>query len=46
MPINSVARMDVGDGKPGPVTRAMQKAYFDVVHGRTNTHPGWLTPVW
>lgn len=46
IPIVSVGRIDVGDGKPGPVTRAVQKAYFDVVHGRTNRHAGWLAPVW
>ncbi len=46
VPILSVGRIDVGDGKPGPVTRSVQSAYFDVVHGRTNTHPTWLTPVW
>jgi branched-chain amino acid aminotransferase len=46
IPICSVGRIDVGDGKPGPVTRSIQKAYFDVVHGRTNAHAGWLTPVW
>jgi branched-chain amino acid aminotransferase len=46
IPITSVGRIDVGDGKPGPVTRAVQKAYFDVVHGRTNAHAAWLTPVW
>ncbi|MBM3523926.1 MAG: branched-chain-amino-acid transaminase [Alphaproteobacteria bacterium] len=46
IPIVSVGRIDVGAGKPGPVTRAVQKAYFDVVHGRTNQHAGWLTPVW
>lgn len=46
VPITSVGRIDVGDGKPGPITRAMQRAYFDVVHGRTNQHAAWLTPVW
>ena len=46
VPINSVSRIDVGDGKPGPVTRSVQNAYFEIVHGRTNTHPTWLTPVW
>ena len=46
VPITSVSRIDVGDGKPGPVTRSVQNAYFEIVHGRTNTHPTWLTPVW
>ena len=46
VPILSVGRIDVGDGKPGPVTRSIQQSYFDVVHGRTNAHANWLTPVW
>lgn len=46
IPITSVGRIDVGDGKPGPVTRSIQKTYFDVVHGRTNARAAWLTPVW
>jgi len=46
IPITSVGRVPVGDGAPGPGTRAIQKTYFDVVHGRTNAHAAWLTPVW
>lgn len=46
IPITSVGRVPVGDGVPGPTTRAIQKTYFDVVHGRTNAHAAWLTPIW
>jgi branched-chain amino acid aminotransferase len=46
IPITSVGRVPVGDGVPGPATRAIQKTYFDVVHGRTNAHAAWLTPIW
>lgn len=44
-PIIGVDRIAVGDGRPGSVTRAIQKAYFDVVYGRTMTHGAWRTPV-
>jgi branched-chain amino acid aminotransferase len=45
-PILSLDRLALGSGAPGPVTRALQRAYFDVVEGRTAAHPGWRTPVW
>jgi branched-chain amino acid aminotransferase len=35
----------IGQGKPGEVTRALQKRYFDVVKGSDDTHPEWLTRV-
>src|SRR5215470_11941331 len=44
-PITSVDRITIGDGARGPVTRAIQDAFFGIVRG---THPdrhGWLTPV-
>jgi len=40
-PVISVDRRPVGDGKPGPVTRSLQKAFFDVVRGGEDTR-GWL----
>jgi len=45
-PILSLDRLAIGTGEPGPVTRGIQKAYFDVVEGRTDAHPEWRTPVW
>ena len=45
-PILSLDRLAIGNGEPGPVTRGIQKAYFDVVEGRTDAHPEWRTPVW
>ncbi|WP_050384441.1 branched-chain amino acid transaminase [Bradyrhizobium pachyrhizi] len=44
-PILGIDRLPVGDGKAGPVVRALQAAYFDLVHGRTNLWLNWLTPV-
>jgi branched-chain amino acid aminotransferase len=40
-PIRSVDRMPVADGKPGPVTKALQEAFFDVVRKGNDPH-GWL----
>ncbi len=45
-PILSLDRLALGSGSPGEVTRAIQKAYFDVVEGRTEAHPEWRSPVW
>lgn len=45
-PVLSLDRLDIGTGKPGPVTRAVQQAYFDVVEGHVNDHPAWRTPVY
>jgi branched-chain amino acid aminotransferase len=42
-PIRSVDRHQVGAGKRGPVTTALQKAFFDVIECRTADEHGWLT---
>ncbi len=42
-PIRSVDGMAVGDGKVGPVTRAMQQDFFDIVNGKVPDRHGWLT---
>lgn len=44
-PVRSVDRKPVGDGRPGPVTRALQQAFFGLFDGRTPDTHGWLTPV-
>jgi branched-chain amino acid aminotransferase len=44
-PIRSVDRIPVGEGKPGPVTRAIQERYLDTVNGRVEDTHGWLTHV-
>jgi branched-chain amino acid aminotransferase len=44
-PIRSVDRIDVGNGKAGPVTLAIQKRFMEVVSGRVPDERGWLTPV-
>jgi branched-chain amino acid aminotransferase len=42
-PIRSVDRQTVGRGKCGPVTAALQKAFFDVIECRADDENGWLT---
>uniref|UniRef100_A0A832I0J5 Branched-chain-amino-acid aminotransferase n=1 Tax=Eiseniibacteriota bacterium TaxID=2212470 RepID=A0A832I0J5_UNCEI len=44
-PIGSVDRIPVGSGERGPITRAIQEAYFKIVQGQTPDTRGWLTPV-
>jgi len=40
-PVRSVDRIDVGSGKVGPVCRALQTAYMDLVEGRSPDPHGW-----
>ena len=42
-PIRSVDRQTVGKGRRGPVTEALQKAFFDVIECRAADEHGWLT---
>ncbi len=44
-PIRSVDRQPVGEGKPGPITMAIQDRYMGTVTGRYPDDHGWLTPV-
>lgn len=44
-PVRSVDRKPVGGGTPGPITRALQQAFFGLFDGRTPDRRGWLTPV-
>ncbi len=41
-PIRSVDRQPVGKGTRGPVTAALQKAFFDVIEGTSEDEHGWL----
>jgi len=40
-PVVELDNREIGDGKPGPVTRKLQQLYFDVVRGNTPSHPEW-----
>lgn len=44
-PIRTVDRITVGAGRPGDVTKRIQKAFFDIVEGNVPDRFGWLTPV-
>jgi branched-chain amino acid aminotransferase len=45
-PIRSVDRLQIGSGRRGPVTEALQRAFFDVIHGEVPDTHGWLTYVY
>jgi len=42
-PIRSIDRIPIGRGARGPVTEALQRAFFDVVQCRVPDEFGWLT---
>ncbi len=42
-PIRMVDGRPIGNGSRGPITERLQKIYFDLVHGRTERHPDWLS---
>jgi branched-chain amino acid aminotransferase len=44
-PVRSVDRKPVGNGKPGLVTKDLQRAFFGLFDGSTKDDWGWLTPV-
>ncbi len=44
-PITSVDKIPVGNGTVGPITKALQKAFFATVRGEVPDKHGWLTPV-
>ena len=44
-PIREIDNRQIGEGKRGPVTKALQDAFFDVVAGRDRKHEHWLTYV-
>jgi branched-chain amino acid aminotransferase len=44
-PVREVDHRQVGAGRRGPITKALQDAFFDVVAGRTRKYERWLTYV-
>jgi branched-chain amino acid aminotransferase len=44
-PIRSVDRIEIGAGKPGPITLAVQERFMSIAKGRVPDPYGWLTPV-
>jgi branched-chain amino acid aminotransferase len=45
-PIRSVDKITVGAGRRGPVTDAIQTAFFDLINGEKPDRYGWLTYVY
>ncbi|MDA8283120.1 MAG: aminotransferase class IV, partial [Actinomycetota bacterium] len=41
VPISSVDDRDVGDGRPGPITRRLQELYGEVVHAKVDRYKDW-----
>jgi len=44
-PVTSVDRIAVGNGERGPVTKALQEAFFGIVTGELPDRYGWLSHV-
>ena len=41
-PIREVDDRQIGDGKPGPITKVLQAAFFDIVKGKNPEYKDWL----
>ena len=44
-PVREIDDHAIGTGKPGEITRAVQSAFEDALHGRTERYREWLDPV-
>lgn len=44
-PIRTIDRITIGKGHRGPITEALQSAFFDIVAGEAEDRHNWLTPV-
>ena len=44
-PVREVDDRKVGQGKPGPVTKKIQDAFFDIVRGKDKFFASWLDPL-
>ena len=45
-PIRSVDKIDIGSGRRGPITKAIQQRFFNIVNGQEPDTHGWLTYVY
>jgi branched-chain amino acid aminotransferase len=45
-PIRSIDKLTIGAGRRGPITEALQRAFFDVINGKVPDTHGWLTYVY
>ncbi|MES2564901.1 MAG: hypothetical protein V4637_19570, partial [Pseudomonadota bacterium] len=44
-PIRELDGRTIGEGRRGPITTRIQKAFFECVSGKVEGHRNWLTPV-
>jgi branched-chain amino acid aminotransferase len=44
-PVREIDHRKIGAGKPGPITLALQNAFFNIVRGEDPSHEAWLTRV-
>lgn len=44
-PVREVDDRKIGEGKPGPVTKKIQKLFFDIVKGKVKKYREWLEKV-
>jgi branched-chain amino acid aminotransferase len=42
-PVREVDKRAIGTGKPGPLTKRLQRQFFDIVHGKDERFKEWLT---
>jgi branched-chain amino acid aminotransferase len=45
VPVREIDDHKIGTGEPGEVTRVLQAAFDDAIHGRTERYREWLDPV-
>jgi len=45
-PVRSIDKLPVGDGRRGPVTAEIQRAFFGLINGEVPDRYGWLTYVY
>jgi branched-chain amino acid aminotransferase len=44
-PVRELDDRTIGEGKPGPITQALQSDFFKIVQGEDPTYANWLTPI-
>jgi branched-chain amino acid aminotransferase len=44
-PVREIDGRRIGNGTPGPVTKDLQKTFFEIVRGEEQAHAAWLTRV-
>ncbi len=44
-PISNIDGIQIGDGKAGPITKRLQKAFFNIIDGKSPDKWEWLTPI-